>query len=66
MELVREQAVLSSDPSAVSARIDEIGSTLSGTNQWIRDQKNLESRIGDVLDETPPPLVIQPAGRVAE
>ena len=66
VELVREQAVLSSDPSAVSARIDEIGSTLSGTNQWIRDQKSLESRIGDVLDETPPPLVIQPAGRVAE
>jgi hypothetical protein len=64
VELVREQAVLSSDPSAVSARIDEIGSTLSGTNQWIRDQKNLESRVGDVLDDVPP-MVIQPGGQVA-
>jgi hypothetical protein len=64
VELVREQAVLSSDPSAVSARIDEIGTTLSGTNQWIRDQKNLESRVGDVLEDVPP-LVIQPGGRIA-
>jgi hypothetical protein len=57
VELVREQAVLSSDPSAVSARIDEIGSTLSGTNQWIRDQKELETRVGDVLDDAPPMIV---------
>jgi DNA mismatch repair ATPase MutS len=54
VELVREQAVLSSDPSAVSARIDEIGSTLSGTNQWIRDQKELETRVDDVLEDVPP------------
>lgn len=65
VELVREQAVLSSDPSAVSARIDEIGSTLAGTNQWIRDQKEVEGRIGDVLDDAPP-LIIQPAVRQAE
>ena len=65
VELVREQAVLSSDPSAVSARIDEIGSTLAGTNQWIRDQKQVEDRIGDVLED-PPPLIIQPAVRQAE
>jgi hypothetical protein len=64
VELVREQAVLSNDPSAVSARIDEIGSTLSGTNQWIRDQKELATRVGDVLDDAPP-LIIQ-AGREAE
>jgi hypothetical protein len=62
VELVREQAVLSSDPSAVSARIDEIGSTLSGTNQWIRDQKELTSRVGDVLDE-PPPMIVTPVER---
>ena len=65
VELVREQAVLSSDPSAVSARIDEIGSTLAGTNQWIREQKQVEGRIGDVLEE-PPPLIVQAAGRQAE
>jgi hypothetical protein len=62
VELVREQAVLSSDPSTVSARIDEIGSTLTGTNQWIRDQKDLASRVGDVLDDAPP-MIVQPAGR---
>jgi hypothetical protein len=62
VELVREQAVLSSDPSAVSARIDEIGSTLTGTNQWIRDQKDLASRVGDVLDDAPP-MIVQPAER---
>jgi hypothetical protein len=62
VELVREQAVLSSDASAVSARIDEIGSTLTGTNQWIRDQKELASRVDDVLDDAPP-LILQPMGR---
>jgi hypothetical protein len=62
VELVREQAVLSSDPSAVSARIDEIGSTLTGTNQWIRDQKDLASRVDDVLDDAPP-MIVQPMGR---
>jgi hypothetical protein len=65
VELVREQAVLSSDPSAVSARIDEIGATLAGTNQWIREQKQVEGRIGDVLEE-PPPLIVQPTGRQAQ
>jgi hypothetical protein len=63
VELVREQAVLSSDPSTVSARIDEIGSTLTGTNQWIRDQKDLASRVGDVLDDAPPMIVQPAAGR---
>jgi hypothetical protein len=66
VELVREQAVLSSDPSAVSARIDEIGSTLAGTNQWIREQKQVEGRIGDVLEEPPTTLVVQPVGRQAQ
>jgi chromosome segregation ATPase len=68
VELVREQAVLSSDASAVSARIDEIGSTLSGTSQWIREQRNLESRVGDVLGDDVPPMIVEPAaaGRVAQ
>ncbi len=65
VELIREQAVLTHDPSAVSRRIDEIGATLSGTNQWMRDQQQAYGAVADVLEE-PPPLVIQPAGRVAE
>jgi septal ring factor EnvC (AmiA/AmiB activator) len=65
VELIREQAVLTHDPSAVSKRIDEIGATLSGTSQWMRDQQQVYGEVADVLEE-PPPLVIQPAGRVAE
>jgi hypothetical protein len=65
VELIREQAVLTHDPSAVSRRIDEIGATLSGTSQWMRDQQQAYGAVADVLEE-PPPLVIQPAGRVAE
>jgi len=65
VELIREQAVVTHDPSAVSKRIDEIGATLSGTSQWMRDQQQVYGEVADVLEE-PPPLVVQPAGRVAE
>ena len=62
VELLREQAVLSADPAAVSQRIDHIAATLGGTNQWIRDQQQLYGQVEDVLEE-PPPLVIEPAVR---
>ena len=59
VELIREQAVVSSDPAAVSHRIDQIAATLSGTNQWIRDQQQVYGQLDDVLEE-PPVLVVQP------
>ena len=65
VELIREQAVVSTDPAAVSQRIDQIAATLSGTNQWIRDQQQVYGQLEDVLDE-PPPLVVGPVGRVAQ
>jgi predicted RNase H-like nuclease (RuvC/YqgF family) len=59
VELIREQAVVSTDPSAVSQRIDSIAATLSGTTQWIRDQRQVYGQLDDVLEETPV-LVVEP------
>jgi hypothetical protein len=64
VELVREQAIVSTDPHAVAQRIDQIAAGLSGTNQWIRDQQQAYGQVEDVLEE-PPPLIVQ-TGRVAQ
>jgi hypothetical protein len=59
VELIREQAVVSTDPAALSQRIDQIAAGLSGTNQWIRDQQQLYGQVEDVLEEPPPVIVPQ-------
>jgi hypothetical protein len=64
VELVREQAIVSTDPAAVAQRIDQIAAGLSGTNQWIKDQQQAYGQVEDVLEE-PPPLVVQ-GSRVAQ
>ncbi len=56
VELVREQAALSTDPDLVSRRIDEVAATLGTTGQWIRDQQQVYGAMEDLLTE-PPPLV---------
>ena len=56
VELLREQAVLSTDPEVVSQRIDQVTTTLGGTNQWIRDQQKIYGAMEDILAD-PPPLV---------
>jgi hypothetical protein len=58
VELLREQAVLSTDPETVSQRIDQVTTTLGGTNQWIRDQQKIYGAMEDLLDN-PPPLVVE-------
>ena len=58
VELLREQSVLSTDPEVVSQRIDQIATTLGGTNQWIRDQQKIYGAMEDLLSD-PPPLVVQ-------
>ncbi len=58
VELLREQSVLSTDPEVVSERIDQITTTLGGTNQWIRDQQKIYGAMEDLLSD-PPPLVVQ-------
>jgi len=57
VELLREQAVLATDPAVVSQRIDQVTTTLGGTNQWIRDQQKIYGAMEDLLAD-PPPLVV--------
>jgi len=52
-ELVREQAVLSTDPQTVSQRIDQITATLGGTAQWISEQQKIYGAVEDLLAEPP-------------
>jgi hypothetical protein len=61
VELVREQAVLSTDPEAVSQRIDQITTTLGGTSQWISEQQKIYGAVEDLLAEPPPLAVNMPA-----
>jgi hypothetical protein len=56
VELIREQAALSTDPELLSQRIDQIAATLGGTAQWIRDQQQVYGAMEDLVAE-PPPLV---------
>jgi hypothetical protein len=64
VELIREQAVISTEPTAVSARIDQIAATLGGTQQWIRDQQSILGSMDDALVD-PPPLMAT-TGRAME
>jgi hypothetical protein len=57
VELVREQAVLTTQPETVSQRIDQITSTLGGTTQWISEQQKLYGAVEDLMAE-PPPLAV--------
>lgn len=53
VELIREQAALSTDPQRLSERIDQITATLGGTAQWIRDQQKVYGEMEDLLAEPP-------------
>lgn len=59
VELIREQAALSTDPELLSQRIDDIVATLGGTSQWIRDQQQVYGAMEDLLAE-PPPMTAPP------
>jgi hypothetical protein len=54
VELIREQAALSTDPELLSRRIDEIAATLGTTGQWIREQQQVYGAMEDLLTEPPP------------
>jgi hypothetical protein len=54
VELLREQALLAGDPAALSRRIDEVGATLTGTSQWIRDQQKIYGEVEALIDEPAP------------
>jgi hypothetical protein len=53
VELIREQAVLSTDPESFSLKIDEIGATLTGTGEWIAEQQRALGAMNDLLEGTP-------------
>jgi hypothetical protein len=54
VELIREQAALSTDPAQLSQRIDEITASLGTTSQWIRDQQQVFGAMDDLLSDAPP------------
>jgi hypothetical protein len=62
VELIREQAVLSTDPEHFSQRIDEIGATLGTTGEWISAQQQTIGAMDDLIGE-PPPLAAQTRAR---
>jgi hypothetical protein len=64
VELLREQAVVSNTPHAVSERIDHIAGTLSDTQQWVRDQQRILGAVDEILQD-PPPMTLGPQ-RVAQ
>ena len=64
VELLREQAALSTDPGALSSRIDEIAATLGGTSQWMREQEKVLGAMDDLLIDVPPPAI--PRARAKE
>ena len=64
VELLREQAVMSTTPHAVSERIDHIAGTRTDTQQWVRDQQQIMGNVDEILNE-PPPMVVGPQ-RVAQ
>jgi hypothetical protein len=63
VELIREQAALSTDPELLTQRIDEITATLGSTGQWIRDQQKVYGAMEDLLTEPPP---LSPDARARE
>ena len=62
VELIREQAVLSTDPERLSQRIDEIGATLGTTGEWISAQQQTIGAMDDLIAD-PPPLAAQTRAR---
>jgi hypothetical protein len=65
VELIREQAALSTDPELLSRRIDEITGTLGATGQWIREQQQVYGAMEDLLTE-PPPLSVDARARESQ
>jgi len=65
VELLREQAALSTDPEVLSRRIDDVTGTLGSTAHWVREQQQLYGAAEDMLSE-PPPLAVQARVRVGE
>lgn len=64
VKLIREQASLTTDPTVVSQRIDQISASLGGTTQWIREQQKLYGQVEDLLDD--PPMIPSPKSSASQ
>jgi hypothetical protein len=62
VELLREQAAISTDADGLSARIDAVTGTIGGASQWIADQQKLLGSMDDLMQE-PPPLIGRSSAR---
>lgn len=62
VELLREQAAISTDADGLSARLDAVAGTIGGATQWMAEQQKLLGSMDDLLQE-PPPLVSRSATR---
>jgi hypothetical protein len=62
VELLREQAAISTDAVGLSARLDAVAGTIGGDTQWMADQQKLLGSMDDLMQE-PPPLVSRAATR---
>lgn len=65
VELIREQAALSTDPAQLSERIDSIAASLGTTSQWISDQNKVFGAMEDLLADAPP-MAARSAGRESQ
>jgi hypothetical protein len=63
VELIREGLVVSTDPAALSHRIDAVGNTLGGTTQWIKQQQELFGQTEELLADPPPVVLEMPQAR---
>lgn len=60
VELLREQAAISTDADGLSARLDAVAGTIGGATQWMADQQKLLGSMDDLMQE-PPPLATRSA-----
>jgi hypothetical protein len=65
IELLREQAIISTGAEVVSNRIDHIAETLGDTTRWIKEQQQIYGGVEDLLEE-PPPLSAAPLERQSQ
>lgn len=62
VELLREQAAISTDADGLSARLDAVAGTIGGATQWMADQQKLLGSMDDLMQE-PPPLAMRAAAK---
>jgi hypothetical protein len=60
VELIREGLAISTDPTTLSRKIDQVGDSLGNTSQWLKQQQELLGNTEDLLDDPPPAILEVP------